>query len=491
MVLLNKKKMMKLKSSLYILTGGLVVSACSAPPRDRSADPRPNIIFIYCDDLGYGDLGCYGARDIRTPQIDSLTQNGIRFTEFYSASPVCSPSRAALLTGRIPQRMGIDGVFFPESFTGMPEEEITIADMLRSRGYATGIVGKWHLGHRFEYLPLQRGFDEYFGIPYSNDMASVVYMEGNEVADYHPDQSLITRTYTEKAVDFIRRHHDTPFFLYLAHNMPHVPIYASEAFLGTSERGLYGDVVQELDWSVGEVIKTLREEDLLDNTLVVFSSDNGPWLAMREYGGSAGELREGKQYTFEGGQRVPAIASWPAKIKAGSTYEDLALMMDWFPTFCHIAGVELPVGRTYDGEDITPVLTGTGHRVGDTFLYYDGEMAECFRKGDWKIKLPFKGFPGAAWKQAVAPHPLLLINLKEDPGELHNLAATYPDKAKEMLKEMEDAIRKLGELPPPLVQRGATDNSHYEYLLKTYGPGYFLKQKPAPGTKPETGMLIK
>jgi len=234
----------------------------------RSDDDRPNVIIIYCDDLGYGDLGCFGAEDIATPNIDHMAEAGIRFTEFYSASPVCSPSRAALLTGRMPQRMGINGVFFPESYTGMPLKEITIASLLKEEGYATGIVGKWHLGHLKKFLPLQRGFDEYFGIPYSNDMESVVYLRGNEVVDFHVDQSLTTKTYTEEAVAFIKNHKEEPFFLYLAHNMPHVPIYASEDFLGTSERGLYGDVVQEIDWSVGQVITTLQNLQLLDNRFI-------------------------------------------------------------------------------------------------------------------------------------------------------------------------------------------------------------------------------
>jgi len=466
---------MNVNSALPLLAGSLLVSACAPQSGTRNDDARPNIIFIYCDDLGYGDLSCYGAEDIHTPNIDSLASTGIRFTEFYSASPVCSPSRAALLTGRIPQRMGINGVFFPESFTGLPVEEITVAQMLKDAGYATGIIGKWHLGHHYQFLPLQRGFDEYFGIPYSNDMASVVYMEGNKVVDFHPDQSLITKTYTGKASDFIRRHHDKPFFLYLAHNMPHVPIYASKDFLGTSERGLYGDVVQELDWSVGEVVRTLREEGLLNNTLIVFSSDNGPWLAMRELGGSAGVLREGKQFTFEGGQRVPAIASWPERIKGGSVYHDMALMTDWFPTFCTLAGIEVPAGRAYDGENILPVLMGKGHRQGDTFLYYDGAKVEGFRKGDWKVKLPYEGCQGSPWKKQVAAHPLLLINLKDDPGEQNNLAEAEAGKADLLLKEMKHQVEALGTLPPSLIQREEADESHYRILLERHGPDYYFK----------------
>jgi arylsulfatase A-like enzyme len=322
---------------IFLVLAVLVAfSSCRGDEENQQQETLPNIVFVYCDDLGYGDLACFGNQVNRTPNIDRLAEEGMKFTEFYSASPVCSPSRAALMTGRIPQRMGINGVFFPRSYTGMPVEEITIAELLREQGYATGVVGKWHLGHRREYLPLQRGFDEYFGIPYSNDMLSVVYLEGNEVVDFHVDQHYTTRTYTEKAVDFIDRHAEGPFFLYLAHSMPHVPLYVSPEFQDRSGHGIYTDVIEEIDWSVGQVLTKLGEHGILDQTLVVFSSDNGPWLVMRELGGSAGNLREGKQFTFEGGQRVPALAMWHGVIPEGSVYDDMALMMDWFPTFAEM-----------------------------------------------------------------------------------------------------------------------------------------------------------
>lgn len=439
----------------------------------QEKDEKTNFIIIYCDDLGYGDLGCFGATDIKTPHIDRMAREGMKFSDFYSASPICSPSRAALMTGRIPQRMGIHGVFFAESFTGMPVEENTIADLLKTAGYSTGMVGKWHLGHMHKYLPLQRGFDEYFGIPFSNDMESVVYIEGNDVVDLHVDQSQTTQTYTAKAVDFIDRHAEEPFFLYLAHSMPHVPIYASDDFIGTSDRGLYGDVIQEIDWSVGKVFEKLEEKGLTDNTLVIFSSDNGPWLVMRDHGGSADGLREGKQYTFEGGQRVPTLAMWPSGIKAGTEYNDLALMMDWLPTLCEIAGVEVPADRDYDGESLVKVFDGEGKRVGNEFLYYDNTKLEGYRKGDWKIKLEYDGFRGVRWKHAVPPHPLLLINLKEDPGELNNLAGEYPEKVEEMLKDMEAYEKTKGEYPEPLVIRTDADNSHYDYVIEKYGDHFY------------------
>jgi len=458
-----------LKTTVFLL----LLFLCGCGNSGTQQTGTTNFIIIYCDDLGYGDLGCFGADDILTPNIDRMADEGMKFTSFYAASPVCSPSRAALLTGRIPQRMGIQGVFFPESFTGMPVEEMTIADMLKPAGYHTGIIGKWHLGHMQQYLPLQRGFDEYFGIPYSNDMESVVYLEGNELAELNPDQHLLTQTYTTKALDFIERNSTQPFFLYLAHSMPHVPIYASENFEGTSRRGLYGDVVQELDWSVGQILDKLKEEGIQDNTLVIFSSDNGPWLAMRDHGGSAGSLREGKQFTFEGGQRVPTIAFWPGKIQPGTKYDDMGLMMDWFPTICEIAGVSLPDGRAYDGESLLGVLEGTGHRMGDEFLYYDGGLLQCYRKGDWKIKLPYDGNQGTPWKKKVDAHPLLLINLSADPGEKFNLADSNPEKVKEMLEAMEAYKKSKGDLPPRLVTRTAEDQSHLRHLRETLGPNYY------------------
>jgi len=461
-----------LKISPLLIVLALVSISCKTDKRSdysRQDDDRPNIVIIYCDDLGYGDLGCFGADDIKTPHIDRMAREGIKFTEFYSASPVCSPSRAALLTGRMPQRMGINGVFFPESFTGMPLDEITIADLLKEEGYATGIVGKWHLGHMKKFLPLQRGFDEYFGIPYSNDMESVVYIRGNKVEEYYVDQTNTTKTYAEEAVKFIDKHKDEPFFLYLAHNMPHVPIYASETFLGTSGRGLYGDVIQEIDWSVGEVMSTLEGHGILNNTLIIFSSDNGPWLVMEDHGGSAGILREGKQYTFEGGQRVPTLAMWPSKIPGGQAYDDMAVMMDWFPTIAGLAGATIPDDRPYDGVDISEILYGTGKRNGPGFLYFDLAELQCYREKEWKVKLPFEGFHGATWKQAVAPHPMLLINLKDDPGEQHNLAEKNQDKLNEMLRKMDSAKNAMGELPPSLVIKTDADNSHYQHLREVHG----------------------
>ena len=423
---------------------------------------KPNIVYIFADDLGYGDLNCYGAKDINTPNIDQIAKEGIKFTEFYSASSVCSPSRAALLTGRYPQRMGINTVFFPESFTGIPDTEITIPEILKEKGYATGIVGKWHLGHHYQYLPLQQGFDEYFGIPYSNDMESVVYMRGNEVESYKVKQQYITKTYTKEAQKFITKNKDNSFFLYIAHSMPHVPLYASEEFIGTSKRGLYGDVVQELDWSVGQILKSLREHGILENTLIVFSSDNGPWLAMKEDGGSAGDLREGKTFTFDGGMKVPTVAMWKNRIPQGIINTEVASQMDWFPTIANITGSSIPKGLVIDGLDISKVLTDKGNRKNSDLLFLDGKQLQGYRSGQWKVKLPYKGFRGNKWKQFVKAHDTLLFNLNTDPGEKNNLFEKYPEKAKEILKEMIEKYQDMGKLPPSLITKAQADQSHFK-----------------------------
>ncbi|RPA68589.1 DUF229 domain-containing protein [Cyclobacteriaceae bacterium YHN15] len=453
---------MKGKPMLILIS--CLLLACGTDKGDEIQSQLPNIVFIFTDDLGYGDLGCFGATDIATPNIDRIAAEGIKFTSFMSASPVCSPSRAGLLTGRMPQRMGINAVFFPESLSGMDPEEITIAEILKEKGYRTGIVGKWHLGHLEKFLPLNQGFDEYFGIPYSNDMTSVVYMRDNDVEEYKVDQRYTTRTYTEESLKFIDSVDDQPFYLYLAHNMPHVPIYASPEFEGTSNRGLYGDVIQEIDWSVGEILKKLEEKGILENTLIVFSSDNGPWLVMEDHGGSAGPLREGKQFTFEGGVRVPTVAMWKGKIDPGQVYEQLATQMDWFPTFCHIVGAEVPQDREIDGKDLSAVLFENGSREGDTFLYYMLSSQEGYREGDWKIKRPYAGYAGSRGMKKVDAHDTLLFNLKADPGETTNLMKENPEKTAQMMRAMELAVKQLGPLPESKVIRTPPDNSHFEYL---------------------------
>lgn len=458
-----------MKSIFPLIAAALIAFSCQEKEVETSQNTFPNIVYIFTDDLGYGDIGTFGATDIKTPNIDRIAAEGIKFTNFLSASPVCSPSRAGLLTGRMPQRMGINAVFFPESFTGMAPEEITFAEVLKEKGYQTAHVGKWHLGHMQKFLPLNQGFDSYFGIPYSNDMASVVYMRDNDVEEFNPDQRYTTKVYTEESLKFIdQAAGDQPFLLYLAHNQPHVPIYASPDFQGKSARGLYGDVIEEIDWSVGQILAKLEEKGILENTLIVFSSDNGPWLVMEDHGGSAGPLREGKQYTFEGGVRVPTVAMWKGKIPAGQVYEDLATQMDWFPTFSKIVGADLPNDREIDGKDLSAVLFENGNREGDQFIYYMLADQRGYQEGDWKIKRPYKGYAGSRGMKKVEPHDVLLFNLKEDPGETTNLAAENPEKVDQMMRAMDLAVEQLGPLPESLVIRGPQDRSHYEYLEKKW-----------------------
>ncbi len=448
----------------YLILLFVFLISCKEAQDASPENQLPNIVFIFTDDLGYGDLGCFGATDILTPNIDRIAAEGIKFTSFLSASPVCSPSRAGLLTGRMPQRMGINQVFFPESFTGMEPEEITFAEILKEKGYQTAIVGKWHLGHREKFLPLNQGFDSYYGIPYSNDMESVVYMKDNEVDSIQIDQRFTTKTYTQKSLEFIDQAAGNPFLLYLAHNMPHVPIYASPSFEGTSQRGLYGDVIQEIDWSVGEILQKLEEKGLMENTLIVFSSDNGPWLVMEDHGGSAGPLREGKQFTFEGGVRVPTVTMWKGKIDPGQVYENLATQMDWFPTFCKLVGAEIPQDRVIDGKDLSAVLFENGFREGNQFLYYMGADQRAYQEDGWKIKRPYKGFQGTPSMRGVPAHDTLLFNLKNDPGETINLAKDNPEKLAQMMRAMDLAVQQLGPLSPSLVVRGPQDNSHFRHL---------------------------
>ena len=401
-----------------------------AAPASAADAPPPNVVLINCDDLGYGDLGCYGHPSIRTPNLDRMAAEGMRFTDFYSGSSVCTPSRAALLTGRYPLRSGMAStkrrVLFPNSTGGLPEGEVTLAELLKTRGYATACVGKWHLGHRPQHLPTRHGFDEYLGIPYSNDMKPTPVLRGSEAIEEPADQATLTKRYTEASIDFVRRNNAKPFFLYLAHAMPHVPLFAGGAFKGKSPRGLYGDVVEELDWSVGQVLQALRDEKLADRTLVVFTSDNGPWLTQKLAGGSAGLLREGKGSTWEGGMRVPTIAWWPGTIRPAQTSRAIACNMDLYATAAALAGAPLPADRPVDGVDLTPVLTGKSPVGGrESYFFYRDDQLWAARRGPWKAHYVTKSAYG---KDPAEPHARpLLFNLDVDPSEQFDVGDKHPE----------------------------------------------------------------
>ncbi len=364
------------RSFLKACAGGVAAAGAGA-----AAGRPPNVVLIYADDLGYGDLGCQGG-PIPTPHLDRLAAEGMRFTHFCSANPVCSPSRAALLTGRYPTRVGVPRVLFPKDTTGLPASETTIAQMLKTRGYKTMCVGKWHLGHHPEYLPTQRGFDEYFGIPYSNDMTPRWLMHNTEVVEEQATLETLTPRYTERAVKFIEGAKGAPFFLYLPHTYPHIPLAASERFRGKSRFGIYGDVIEEMDWSTGEVMAALKRTGAAGNTLVLFSSDNGPW-----YQGSPGKLRGRKGMTWEGGVRVPLIAWMPGRIPAGKLCHGLASTMDILPTVGKLAGAELP-RNPLDGIDIWPLLSGKAPELErEALLYFDNVHLQCARWKQWKLHL--------------------------------------------------------------------------------------------------------
>jgi arylsulfatase A len=431
------------------------------------ASTLPNIVFILADDLGYGDLTCYGASDIHTPNIDRLAKEGIRFTDYYAAANTCSPSRAALMTGRYPPRTGVNAVLSYDTVEGLPLEEVTLAEMLKDAGYTTAMIGKWHLGQAEALMPWRQGFDSFFGTATSNDDNNFFLYESTGTQyrriPQRVEQTRLIQQYTACARRFLQQHAQDakPFFLYLAHNAPHVPLHPSQRFAGSSKRGVYGDVVQELDDSVGQLLSTLRELHLDDDTLVVFSSDNGGWRTMRDWGGSNGLLREGKLTTFEGGHRVPALARWPAHAVAGVVNTQLATMMDWFPTFAHLAGGRLPEGRVIDGKDLTAVLNGSGQRQQTPFFYFalrpphenQHYLLAGVREGQWKYQAAQRGyypqFLEPLMKVGLYYHSELLFDLKKDPGEQHNVIDEHRDVAQHLKQLMQEFVAK-NPMPEPV-----------------------------------------
>ena len=444
----------------------------------------PNIVIIFTDDQGYADIGVYGAQGFQTPNLDRLANEGIRFTDFQVSQAVCSASRAALLTGSYSERVGVQGAFNHTARVGLNPDEETIAEMLKSIGYVTGIFGKWHLGHHKKFLPLQQGFDEYLGIPYSNDMWPVDY-DGSSVSgtdhfkSFYPqlpliednekieeirtldDQDQLTTRYTERAVDFITNNKDRPFFLYLPHSMPHVPLGVSNKFRNKSEQGMYGDVIMEIDWSVGEILNALSDNDLDDNTVVIFTSDNGPWLNYGNHAGSAFPLREGKGTMWEGGSRVPCIIRWPGRITAGSVSHQLAATIDILPTIASITGAALPA-RPIDGVSIQAILEGdTSATPREEYYYYYGGELIAVRKGKMKLVFPHSyrsyagidlgldGYPGiykgVLGKYAVGKSKLELYDLDNDMSESKDVSEMYPDVVKTLQVLGQKAREELGD----------------------------------------------
>jgi arylsulfatase A len=429
-----------------------------------AAEPPPNFIIIFTDDLGYGDLAVYGNSAIRTPRLDQMAAEGVRLTEFYSAAPTCSPARAALLTGRYPKRSGLVRVLSPWERAGLPLSEITLAEVLKNRGYTTACIGKWHLGGLKRFRPDRQGFDHFFGVLYSNDMTLMPIIkvprfelfDGNRVVESPARNATLTQTFTHEAVRFIRNNRSKPFFLYLAHSMPHKPVGASRAFHGKSEDGAYGDAVEELDWSAGQIVDALRDAGIDRRTFIVFTSDNGPWaygaFKKRIKGGSAGPLRGWKGTTWEGGMRVPMIAWWPGKLPQGTVRGGIATTMDLFTTFIEIAGGQIPSDRKIDGKNIMGLLEGTRPSPHQRLFYYHHSRLCAVRQGDWKLHL-FKrvAIPGERLHHTIPCEPPELYNLAKDISESSNQAANQPEivaTLAAMAEEFDASVKPVMKLPP-------------------------------------------
>jgi arylsulfatase A len=464
-------RLTSLTALLAVLLGGITgrVAPHQQPPADRSlGEGRPNVVIVFADDLGYADINSFSRADRahrpRTPNLDRMAAEGVRLTNFYVAQAVCSASRAALLTGSYSNRVGITGALNHTATHGLNPEELTIAEVLKERGYATAMFGKWHLGHEQPFQPPRHGFDEYLGLPYSNDMwprhpqqkdfyPDLPLIEGDRVIELDPDQSQLTTLYTQRAVQFIQRNKEKPFLLYLAHSMPHVPLFVSSKHKGKTGQGLYGDVLAEIDWSVGQVLEAIKAASLDERTLVIFTSDNGPWLSYGDHGGST-PFREGKGTTFEGGVRVPFVARWPGHLPKGLVRDIPAMTIDLMPTIAALAGARVPQDRVIDGRDIWPVLSNQRNATSphDALYFYWGTELHAIRSGRWKLHLPHpyqalesagaNGLPGKYVRKELE---LSLFDLEKDPGETTNLAAGQPEVVSRLMQHVERAREDLGD----------------------------------------------
>ena len=455
--------MKKITLLLYGFLIGMSVMSC-----DKQIEVKPNIVFILADDLGYADLSSYGSEFINTPFLDEMAVNGAKLTSYYSSQAVCSASRAAILTGAYSNRIGINGAFGPKSKRGINENELLISEMLKENGYKTGIFGKWHLGDADKFKPTRHGFDEFFGILFSNDMwpfhpefpnafpDDLLLYRNEKPIETLIDQSDLTKRITDESVRFINENKDNPFFLYIPHPQPHVPLFASNEFNGSTGEGLYADVITEIDFSVGRVLEALEKNGLSENTIVVFTSDNGPWLSYGDHAGSSGIYREGKGTAWEGGQRVPCIVKYPAKISGGTVIDEPLMGIDWLPTFASLTDSKLSSNKI-DGKNIWPLLTSETNKSPHEalYFYYKQNELHAVRSGDWKLYFPrsyrsLNGRPGGVdgipvkYDQNVVSENEL-YNLKSDPKELNNVLNDYPDIVSKLEKIGEEARYDLGD----------------------------------------------
>ena len=460
---INNKQLNLIRVGMAFLC--LLISSEVYSNTEKEKASKPNFIIIFTDDQGYGDLSCYGSTKIKTPHLDQMASEGRKLTSFMVASPVCSPSRAALLTGCYPKRVSMHRhVLFPESKRGINPDEYTIADLLKAQGYATTCIGKWHLGDHSETLPQELGFDSYFGIPYSNDMIhpgakggptkgpkgmdvlwddpestltkwNAPLVENKKIIELPVDQRTITRRYTDRAIDFVKAHQDRPFFIYLPHSMPHIPLYVPDEIYDADPKTAYTQVIQHMDAEIGRLMSTIKELSLDKNTYVIFTSDNGPWLSYKHHGGSAAPLRDGKGTNFEGGQRVPFIIWGPDRIPAGTTFDGLISTMDLLPTIASMTGAELPKGHRIDGLDMSTVFTGKQERSPrKEFLYYTGHGAlSGIRQGKWKLLLD----------KPKNKKRTLLFDLSQDLGETENLASMHPELVKQLRQRMQELDKEV------------------------------------------------